>query len=200
MNALIKTRRYLDLNLGVGFEEETNIISFEDPQQEELAFVEGDKRDVKGDKDDEEVMERGVNLSKEEAVTFYEIPNENWVWVCKPGGEDQFNPDALTLYISPNPELRNKAKAVMFRVMATTSMRLIFRYALRLWDLQGCRITDPLLLLKDEPFNMERMSSSFGESSNFIASSGNIPPSPVQHSGKVNNSTLLSSFINAFVF
>ena len=121
VHAIAKSRRNLDTNLGVEPEDAMNNMSLIASPRVEVA------EDFEGDKDYVEGEDRGVELSKEEAVTFYEIPSENWVWVCKPGGETQFDPNAFTLYISPNPDLRNKATAVMFRVMAPTSMRLIFR-------------------------------------------------------------------------
>ena len=69
-----------------------------------------------------------------EDVTFYlvHVKNGKVVWICQPGGESEYDGDAKTLYVQPDPMLTVDERAIMFRIMKHTSMKVLMRYVMKM--------------------------------------------------------------------
>ena len=85
-------------------------------------------------------------LNPLDCASFLDGSLSNVIWVCK-AGETQFDPDALIIYVMPDPNLSNiTATTLCVCIMEDTYMGLIKEYCLRYWlKTTNTKLEEPIL-------------------------------------------------------
>ena len=117
-----------------------------------------------------------------EDVTFYlvHVKNGKVVWICQPGGESEYDGDAKTLYVQPDPMLTVDERAIMFRIMKHTSLKVLMRYVMKMWRNQ---LEEPMLTFESKEVNMSMSTADFADSAALMVQSRNGDKLQVQHTG-----------------
>ena len=119
-----------------------------------------------------------------ESVNFY-VHKANVVWICQLGGVANYDPEALTLYIQPDPCLDMNAMTVMVKVMRDTNMDVLTRFVVKHWRGQGNSFKEPLITYQGREFDPERLTSSFEDTSTLMVHDRKMQRFPAEHSGKL---------------
>ena len=107
------------------------------------------------------------------------------MWVCKPGGETEWDGYASTLYVQPDTNLPMNITTIMFRIMYHTSLDVLVKYVLKLYGGVGFFIQEPILTYQGNPVLPAQTTMDYENTDCFVLVSRKVARAPYQKSGKL---------------
>ena len=108
-------------------------------------------------------------LNPLDCVSFMDGSIANVIWVCK-AGETQFDPEALILYVMPDPNLSSStATTLCVCIMVDTYMDLIKKYCLQYWlKTTNTKVDEPIMTYINTEVTIKKTAMEYEQGATFM--------------------------------